>query len=97
MVFLNAAHTLNCASVIHVALQQPPLNRLQVPAAQVLQGSCDDGSHPLFCPPILQCLLGELLGLARQLVDFQNKAGQRVGVHMVHGNSQGGNRSRLHA
>ena len=96
MVFLNAAHTLNGASVEHVALQQPPLNRLQVPSPKVAQGSCDDGPHPLFSAAVLQCLLGELLGLARQLLNFENKAAQCLGVDMVNYHNQGGYGCRFH-
>ena len=94
--FLNAAHTHNGASVEHVALQQPPLSRLQIPSSKILQGSCDDGPHPLFTAAVLQRLLGELLSLARQLLNLENKAAQCWSVLMVNNSGQRGNGCRFH-
>ena len=87
---------LSTSSRIHVALQQPTLNRLQVSAPQVLQGSGDDGAHPQFTAAVLQRLLSELLGFARQLLDLHNEAVQRVGVDVINHHSKGGYGCRLH-
>ena len=76
MVFLNAAHTLNGASVAHIALQQSPFNRFQVVVAKILQCRCDNGAHRQEIAPILQRLLSKLLSLARQLLDLENQAAQ---------------------